>query len=200
MPIFGRKPWAAFKAFETHVQQLVGQLLPTQQPVNLMGSRDDEDTAYLAFAPRSGSARPTVALATTYGRVQFYFRQELRVEHEKGTGFRLTTRRYWYHLYKGDAIDAFMRWEYVDRKLEPDARYPRHHLHVHDVVLPVGDSGAGIDLKKAHLPTGWVTIEEVLRFLINELGVTPPCGDRWNDELLDGERRFYEEFTSKRYK
>ena len=200
MPIFGRKPWAAFKAFETHVQQLVGQLLPTQQPVNLVGSRDDEDTAYLGFAPSPGSARATVVLDTAHGKLQFYFRQELHAVYEKEDGFRLSTRRYWYHLYKGDAIDAFMRWEYVDRKLEPEARYPRHHLHVHDIVLPVGDSGAGIDLKKAHLPTGWVTIEEVLRFLINELGVTPPCGDRWNDEILDGERRFYEDFTSKRYK
>lgn len=200
MPIFGRKPWAAFKEFETHVQQLVGQLLPTQQPVNLIGPDDDEHTAYLGFAQRPGSARPTVVLDTAYGKLQFYFRQELHAEYQKEKGFRLTTRRYWYHLYRGDAIDAFMRWEYVDRKLEPEARYPRHHLHVHDVVLPIDDSSAGIDLKKTHLPTGWVTIEEVLRFLINELGVTPPCGDRWNDELRDGERRFYEEFTSKRYK
>jgi hypothetical protein len=197
VPIFGRKPWAAFKQFEDHVQRLVGTLLPTQQPITLVGAESDEDTAYLGFAPNPGS---TVALDTVYGWIQFYFRQELRAEHEKGNGFRLTTKRYWYHLYKGDAIDAFMRWEYVDRKLEPEARYPRHHLHVHDVVLPVGDTGAGIDLKKTHLPTGWVTLEEVLRFLINELGVAPPCGDRWDQELRDGERRFYEEFTSKRYK
>ena len=72
------------------------------------------------------------------------------MEREKGNGFRLTTKRYWYHLYKGDAIDAFMRWEYVDRKLEPEARYPRHHLHIHDVVLPIDDRSTGIDLKKTH--------------------------------------------------
>jgi hypothetical protein len=200
VPIFGRKPWAAFKGFENYVQRLVGQLLPTQQPVNLIGAIGDEDTAYLGFAPSPGSTRPTVALDTMHGRVQFYFRQELHAEYEKGNGFRLTTKRYWYHLYKGDAIDAFMRWEYVDRKLEPEARYPRHHLHVHDVVLPIDGSSAGLDLKKAHLPTGWVTIEEILRFLISELGVTSPCGARWDEELRDGERRFYEEFTSKRYK
>jgi len=200
VPIFAHKPWAAFKKFEAHVQRLVGQLLPTQQPVNLIGASGDDYTAYLGFAPSPGSTRPTVALDTTHGRVQFYFRQELHAEHEKGNGFRLTTRRYWYHLYKGDTIDAFMRWEYVDRKLEPEARYPRHHLHIHEVVLPIDGSSAGIDLKKTHLPTGWVTLEEVLRFLINELGVTSSCGDRWDQELRDGERRFYEEFTSKRYK
>ena len=93
-----------------------------------------------------------------------------------------------------------MRWEYVDRKLEPEARYPRHHLRIHDVALPIDGSSSGIDLKKTHLPTGWVTIEELLRFLISELGVTSPCGDRWDQELRDGESRFYEEFTSKRYK
>jgi hypothetical protein len=200
VPIFGRKPWPAFKEFHAHVQRLVGVLLPTQQHVSLIGAVGDDYTAYLGFAPSPGSSRPTVALDTTHGRVQFYFRQELHVEHEKGNGFRLTTKRYWYHLYKGDAIDAFMRWEYVDRKLEPEARYPRHHLHIHDVVLPIDGSSAGIDLKKTHLPTGWVTIEEVLRFLISELGVTSPCGGRWDQELRDGERRFYEEFTSKRYK
>lgn len=200
MPIFAHKPWAAFKEFQTHVQRLVGQLLPTQQHVSLIGATGDDYTAYLGFAPSPGSARPTVALDTTHGRVQLYFRQELHTEHEKGSGYRLTTRRYWYHPYKCDAIDAFMRWEYVDRKLEPEAHYPRHHLHIHDVVIPVDGSNTGIDLKKTHLPTGWVTIEEVIRFLIGELGVTSPCGDRWDQELCDGERRFYEEFTSKRYK
>jgi hypothetical protein len=48
-------------------------------------------------------------------------------------------------------------------------------------------------------PTGWVTIEEVIRFLIVDLGMSPPCGDDWPNVVRESERKFYEDFTGKRY-
>lgn len=53
-----------------------------------------------------------------------------------------------------------------------------------------------IDLNKAHLPTGWVTIEEVIRFLIVALGVDPPCGQEWPKKLAESQRAFYPEDTA----
>jgi hypothetical protein len=45
-----------------------------------------------------------------------------------------------------------------------------------------------------------VTIEEVIRFLIVDLGISPPCGaDAWARLLEESERRFFEDFTGKRY-
>lgn len=200
MPIFDRKPWKVFQQFEEHVRDLVGKILPTGQPVTLVGADGDDFTAYLSFAPSQGAGRTMVELDTMYGSVQFYFRQELHAVREKVSGFRLTTRRYWYGLAKANATDAFMRWEYVDRNIETDALHPRHHLHIHDVTLAVDDGESRLDLKKTHLPTGRVTIEEILRFLVSEFGVVPACGARWDDVLKDAERRFYEEFASKSYK
>ena len=64
--------------------------------------------------------------------------------------------------------------------------------------LAIGDGE--LDLDKAHLPTGWVTIEEVIRFLIFDLGMQPPCGDSWPDLLEKSERKFFEDFTGKRHR
>jgi hypothetical protein len=44
-----------------------------------------------------------------------------------------------------------------------------------------------------------VTIEEVIRFLIVDLGVTPVCDD-WPGRVTRAEKRFFTEFTSKRYR
>ncbi len=61
--------------------------------------------------------------------------------------------------------------------------------------VPLGDGH--LDLDKAHVPTGWVTIEEVIRFLIVDLGVEPPCGSDWVQCVTKSETRFYQEFTGK---
>ncbi len=44
-----------------------------------------------------------------------------------------------------------------------------------------------------------MTIEELLRFLIVDLGVVPVTRN-WPQVIADSEKRFYEEFTSKRYR
>jgi hypothetical protein len=54
-------------------------------------------------------------------------------------------------------------------------------------------------MNRAHAPSGWVTIEELLRFLIVDLGVVPVTRN-WPQVIADSEKRFYEEFTSKRYR
>jgi hypothetical protein len=46
-----------------------------------------------------------------------------------------------------------------------------------------------MDFDKLHLPTGWVTIEEVIRFLIAEVGVKPKANN-WDEELIKSEELF----------
>jgi len=48
--------------------------------------------------------------------------------------------------------------------------------------------------RRHHVPTGRVSLEAVVRFLIVELGVTLRRDD-WEDVLADGERRFAERRT-----
>jgi hypothetical protein len=57
---------------------------------------------------------------------------------------------------------------------------------VRDHVLSIAGSSAGIDLKKTHLPTGWVTIEEVLRFLVSGWIGWIAAGWRWSAVAVSG--------------
>jgi hypothetical protein len=52
------------------------------------------------------------------------------------------------------------------------------------------------DFKKMHLRTGYLPIEEVLRFLIVDLGHRPPCGATWDQILEASKREFFEELSS----
>lgn len=59
------------------------------------------------------------------------------------------------------------------------------HMHVRS--LP--DDPIGLD--DLHVPTGRIPLERVVRFLIEEIGVTP-IRDTWREVLDDGERTFVE--------
>ena len=54
-----------------------------------------------------------------------------------------------------------------------------------------GFAGGVLDLNKIHLPSGWITVEEVVRFLITELKVKP-FSDDWDDLLQKSEHKFRE--------
>jgi hypothetical protein len=65
-------------------------------------------------------------------------------------------------------------------------------------VIPLGENGKeSLDIEKFHLPTGWVLMEDVLRFLISELEVNPPCGDSWPEVLEESRALFFTEFSVK---
>ena len=113
--------------------------------------------------------------------------QQLEVEPQSDKTWRLRTLEYNYHLLEGSHPDSkwIIRWEYVSRRRRHDV-HPRHHVHVATVI----DTPAGkMDLDKLHLSTGWVTIEEVIRFLIADIGVKPKTAD-WDAELIKSEELF----------
>ena len=143
------------------------------------------------------SFREAVRIQTAYGPLFFYLGQALEAVPEGRTHHRLTTRQYWYRIQHEPSLSAqaTFRWEY-DWGTARD-RHARHHAQMVGEV-ELGDGS--IDLNKAHLPTGWVTVEEVIRFLIVDLALHPPCGNEWPHLLEDSERRFYEDFTGKRHK
>jgi hypothetical protein len=58
---------------------------------------------------------------------------------------------------------------------------PECHLHIKAHV-------GKVDLHRRHLPTARVSLEEVLRFLIQECGVRP-ARDDWEAVLLDSQKR-----------
>jgi hypothetical protein len=70
---------------------------------------------------------------------------------------------------------------------------PLHHVQT-DSKATIGE--LVLNLNGAHTPTGWVTIEELLRFLIHDLGV--PAKTDWPEIVSEGEDRFFEDFARKR--
>ena len=83
-----------------------------------------------------------------------------------------------------------MRLQYVSRAVDPSARWSRHHVQFH---RDSQSSSPDFSLSKLHIPTGSVTIEDVIRFLIADLGV-PPLTEQWEEDLRRSERRTREWF------
>ncbi len=190
MPIVERTPRACFDVFTAHLRGLVASTVTRRHPIGEVPTRTRLQVGFREEVPVA------VPIDTRFGRLFFYLGQALEAVPEEGR-FRLTTRQYWYRLQQGPTFQeqAVIRWEYdttTDR-----SEHARHHAQMR-ATIDVGDGA--LDLNKAHLPTGWVTIEEVIRFLIVDLGMTPPCGDDWPDVLEESERMFFEDFTGKRHK
>lgn len=194
MPIIERTARRCFDVFLDHLRAVVAATVTDRYQIGeILGSKTKTRTI-VCFREKEPIEVP---IDTRFGRLYFYLGQALEAE-EHPEGYQLRTRQYWYRLQptEGWGEQAAIRWEY-DWDTHR-ARHPRHHTQLHGE-LDLGP-GAKLDLDKAHLPTGWVTFEEVIRFLIVDLEMKPPCGDKWPDLLEESERVFFEEFTGKRHK
>jgi hypothetical protein len=189
MPIIERTPRACFEVFTDHMRALVAATVTARHPLQMLpsGSR-----MILSFREEDPVAVP---IDTAYGRLYFYLGQSLEAVEDPG-GYRLKTRQYWYRLQPDAAFRsrATMRWEY-----DAFTREDHHARHHAQTATTVALADAELDLDKAHVPTGWVTVEEVIRFLIVDLAMTPPCGEQWPAVIAESETRFFQEFTGKRY-
>ena len=185
MPITGRKRGECFRYFRKHLGDLVAATLTKTHQLHY-DSKDDLRT--LCF--REGD-QITIPLKTKEnGTLHFSLAQSLEEVREKGK-YVLMTRQYWYRVQKNPGLKehAILRWEYDPKQHPPkDKSSCMHHLHLDAEFL-------GRHLNEIHVPTGWVLIEDVIRFLITELGVQPPCGSQnWPGLLHRSAKRFFREF------
>jgi hypothetical protein len=103
----------------------------------------------------------------------------LRRGTEDAAGWLVSTRNYFYqvHHQAGPELVAF-HW-HPGRADQPE--FP--HLHVDGAAGPIAI------VRQNHLPTGRVSLESVVRFLITELEIRP-LRDDWERILEEGERSF----------
>jgi hypothetical protein len=93
--------------------------------------------------------------------------------------------QYLYSLTPQARSEPLLRWEYLRERPDPAARWCRHHLQgpiglgLHDLGEP---RAREIRLNDLHLPTGPVSLAEVLRFCIVDLSVRP-LSEQWDGEL-----------------
>ncbi|GIU97436.1 MAG: hypothetical protein KatS3mg013_1239 [Actinomycetota bacterium] len=144
---------------------------------------------FVVTFPRRAGVPTAARLATRFGPMRFLFSQVLATREVEG-GHRLETQRYAYKLTRASDSQPFVRWEY-DRPKSPRVKRCRHHLQG-PIRLDLGTRSVSLD--EMHLPTGWVTFEEVIRFCIVDLGAQPRSAD-WNRVLLDSYELFKSQFA-----
>jgi hypothetical protein len=200
MAIRGKTARACFDEFVAHLNKLVHATLPTNVPLEVAVPADRPTAGTLGFR-----GVYTVPLATKHGTIYLYLGQLLEcVEDKKRAAnerFHLSTRKYWYgiQLEQGGQVEPIFRWEYVSPKLpeykDQGKRWCWRHLQMpHTVPMTKGK----LDLKKCHLPSGYIVLEDLIRFLICDMGVKPPCGKtKWHKKLLDSEDKFIGTFNTK---
>lgn len=107
----------------------------------------------------------------------------------EGGGVQLQTVIYAYTLTPLGAREPAFRWEY-EKRPQPGFLASRHHLQG-EIPLP---PPFGISLNKLHVPTGYTLIEDIIRFCIVDLGVSPLSG-AWDRLLQESEDVFKHDFA-----
>lgn len=101
--------------------------------------------------------------------------------------YRVHTREYWYRFELDDDVELLAFHWTPEAQDDRQRRYP--HLHIGSSVLKPDTPILPGELHKRHIPTGRVSVESVIRFAIEELGVHPLIQD-WRDVLDQGQAQF----------
>jgi hypothetical protein len=118
------------------------------------------------------SQEPLKLRSASLGPVQLRLRQQFRVVRDGRSSFHISTAAYFYRL-DDAAGHELAAWHW-----HPGQRVSYPHAHVACTLTSA-----------AHLPTGRVSIESVLRLLLGDLGVTARRTD-FGTVLDDAERPF----------
>jgi len=112
--------------------------------------------------------------------------QHIAVARDRKRNWSLRTLEYSYWMQGGPdlASDWYFRFEYKSREVL-DTLHPQSHLHL-PLFLDCGTRR--MNLSRVHIPTGQVTLEEIIRFLIQELGVKARSKD-WDAALRISEEK-----------
>jgi hypothetical protein len=100
--------------------------------------------------------------------------------HQPGDGLAAETTRYAYTLLD-HADRELLAWHWHPRGRSPVA-FP--HLHVSSALRGTTPSGgpAVLPLDKVHLPTGHISVADVVKLLVGDLGIAPLRAD-WLERL-----------------
>ncbi|MGH3545436.1 MAG: hypothetical protein ACRDPW_05880 [Mycobacteriales bacterium] len=131
-----------------------------------------------------GGGKP-ISLKTKDARVGLELSMRYEIIHipddlERGP-YKVSTRGYLYSIQSADGAEVLSyHWHPFG-----NSAVTRPHLHMGAVAL----APEGLITKKAHLPTARISLEQVLRWCITELGVSALRED-WERVLNDGEDVF----------
>ena len=188
MPIEARDLAAAAREFQGTLNSVLNR---TVSQMRLVATGLEGDL--VRVAPRQQGVPTSISLATARGPMAFDVMQVCGAKEMDTGGVRLFTNEYRYALTAQDSEDPWVRWEYVrERPVPAPRKWNRHHLQGNQqIVFSPGVEPAS--LNDLHLPTGWVPLEEVLRFIIVDLEVAP-LDPSWDSILDESYQRFKNDF------
>ncbi len=129
-------------------------------------------------------------LQTSFGRMGLFIGQVCDSVVGQDGFHTLRTIEYRYTLTPAGAKEPLLRWEYI-RSPRRGSEWCRHHLQG-PVDLEIREHLVQLD--DLHLPTGYVTFEDVIRFCIVDLDV-PPLHQDWSAILAESYEQFRTEFV-----
>jgi len=196
MTIYGDNLRDAASTFVHQMNALLNKTL-TYTPLRLSILHRTENGLRREFAlvsfPRSGVGDSAIELKTRYGPMDLSLKQTLEaVRDENRRQVRLRTVSYGYTLQPHAWDDRLIRWEYV-RFPGEDSFWSRHHVQgpLEFEILDDRDTIHNLTLNEWHLPTGWVPIEEVIRFCLHDLGAPAlTARDGWHAALTESAEAF----------
>ncbi len=179
-PLTAKSPEKLFRKFKNHLDRLLHSTI-TEAPLEIVPLVDDR--CYLQFQEKKRRTCKKI------GKGYFLYVGQALWAKKKSKEYELRTLGYTYQISLGPSFDdqCIIRWEYTSRKLQ-SALYPRHHVQM-GTEMKVGRRQW--NLNDIHVPTGYLTIEEIIRFAICELGVKSKKTN-WDNILRTSEDKFRE--------
>lgn len=174
MPITGRTPREAAQKFCDHVNRVLAKTVTRARVIPL----EVRGVPRIQITFRQAGQPTTALLRSRFGPVKFYFGQVCDSVVRPDKLHELRTVTYTYTLTPDRTVKPLLRWEYV-REPAPEDRWCRHHFQG-PIMLEVNQHKVSLD--DMHLPTGYVSFEEVVRFCIVDLKV-PMLSRDWDKTL-----------------
>jgi hypothetical protein len=181
VPLEAESPEAAVRLFQRHLNRVLNRVLTAYR----LEFWKVGPVFYLSFL--ANDELIAVKLKRPW---HLFLSQTVDVSRVENGQYRLKTVEYVYRIQSSPSIadEAFVRFEYVGPKKDPNFKYCRNHVQFHRDYRNTVEPFSPCDF---HIPTGWVTIEHVIKFLITDLKV-PPLIHNWRQILNESEKQFRE--------
>ncbi len=120
-------------------------------------------------------------MRTRHGWLILSLQQRILASESARSPVAIDTVRYRYSLAIDRDVDALLRWDGHHGRRSVEHLYCSHHLQG---TLAIELPRAAARLNDIHVPTGHVLVQDILRFLIADLGVRPLHHD-WDRVLQE---------------
>ncbi|MGH3088110.1 MAG: hypothetical protein ACRDSJ_12420 [Rubrobacteraceae bacterium] len=181
----GATPYDAFQNFRRPLQRAIGCV--ASPSVVFWSQSSDGYTPGLQHVLTFSDGEPVFFKGEKrIGLSSFFWYRAVRAEGERGE-WKIRTTAY-YHTLEDES-----RREIIAYHWHPEQPGPIDFPHLH---LGAGIGAEMGEVYKAHIPTGRVSLEDVIRLAIRDFGVEPQRDD-WR-EILDETQATFEEWHSRR--